>query len=355
MPFLDQPDQDSSAQAGPNPVLNQGPSTIERTRSQPTPDYGSLGPAAHNALQSGKPVKPESAGWRSLVAVAIGVLLALPFVARRPVRAAWDQFTNFLSLHGKPEAASPAVLSGHEKETLDHRSAQKQAELLLERAINHYDRANDEIATRVDHWRGRLKLTPQMNTLITAGLNSNDLRVRAATIEIDLAAMNLAKIPSNVDLFVRESESTTQSERIWAFWALGLLGNRGVDTQRITQILVSHLKDSNQESRHWAIESLALLGTDESIPPLLQTLHDDPSPMVRERAACSLAQSGMLSEQQRRSAVPQLLNYADDPAPDAQTRIWVFQALRDITAQNLPNDGAAWRNWYSTASNSSSN
>ena len=226
---------------------------------------------------------------------------------------------------------------------------------MLERAINHYDRANDEIATRVDHWRGRLKLTPQMNTLITAGLNSNDLRVRAATIEIDLAAMNLAKIPSNVDLFVRESESTTQSERIWAFWALGLLGNRGVDTQRITQILVSHLKDSNQESRHWAIESLALLGTDESIPPLLQTLHDDPSPMVRERAACSLAQSGMLSEQQRRSAVPQLLNYADDPALDAQTRIWVFQTLRDITAQNLPNDGAAWRNWYSTASNSSSN
>jgi len=120
MPFLDQPDQDSSAQAGPNPVLNQGPSTIERTRSQPTPDYGSLGPAAHNALQSGKPVKPESAAWGSLAAVAIGVLLALPLVAGRPVRAAWDQFTNFLSLHGKPEAASPAVLSGHEKETLDH-------------------------------------------------------------------------------------------------------------------------------------------------------------------------------------------------------------------------------------------
>src|SRR5438132_9455011 len=136
MPFSGQPDQDAPEQAVPNPVLNQGLSTIERTRSQPTPDYGSLGPAAHNALQSGKPVKPESAGWRSLVAVAIGVLLALPFVARRPVRAAWDQFTNFLSLHGKPEAASPAVLSGHEKETLDHRSAQKQAELVSERAIH---------------------------------------------------------------------------------------------------------------------------------------------------------------------------------------------------------------------------
>jgi len=353
MPFPGQSDQDSPAQAVPSPGLNEGPSRIERARSQPTPDYGSLGPASGTSLQSGTPLKPQSTGWRSLAAIAIGVLLALPFVAARPVRAAWDQLTNFLSLHGKPEAASPAVLSGHEKEGLGHQSAQKQAELLLERAINHYDGANDEIATRVDHWRGRLKLTPRMTTLITAGLNSNDLRVRAATIEIDLAAMNLAKISSNVDLFVRESESTTQSERIWAFWALGLLGNRGVDTDRTTQILVSHLKDPDPESRHWAVESLALLGTDQTIPPLLQTLHDDSSPMVRERAACSLAQSGMLNEQQRRSAIPQLLNYADDQSLDAQTRSWVFQALRDITAQNLPNDAAAWRNWYSSASYSS--
>ena len=31
------------------------------------------------------------------------------------------------------------------------------------------------------------------------------------------------------------------------------------------------------------------------IDPLLEILHDDPSPMIRERAACGLAQSGMLS------------------------------------------------------------
>jgi hypothetical protein len=73
--------------------------------------------------------------------------------------------------------------------------------------------------------------------------------------------------------------------------------------------------------------------------------------MVRERAACSLAQSGMLNEQQRRSVVPKLLDYAEDTSLDAQTHAWVYHALRDITGQNLPPDPAAWRNWYSTTQN----
>jgi hypothetical protein len=96
------------------------------------------------------------------------------------------------------------------------------------------------------------------------------------------------------------------------------------------------------------VEGLAYLGTDEIIAPLLQVFHDDPSPMIRERAACGLAQSGMLSEKQRRSAVPRLLDFADDAALDPDTHKWVFQALRDITGQNLPHDSAAWRSWYNS-------
>jgi hypothetical protein len=68
--------------------------------------------------------------------------------------------------------------------------------------------------------------------------------------------------------------------------------------------------------------------------------------MVRERAACRLAKSGMLSRQQRLIAVPQLINFSEDSALDAQTRGWAFQALADITQQRLPNDSTAWRNWY---------
>jgi HEAT repeat protein len=98
--------------------------------------------------------------------------------------------------------------------------------------------------------------------------------------------------------------------------------------------------------RYWAVEGLAYLGTDETIEPLLDILHDDPSSMIRERAACGLAQSGMLNRQQRLTAVPKLLDYAEDGSLDAQTHTWVFQALRDITGQTLPHDPSAWRQWY---------
>lgn len=334
---------DSTRQPGP-----EQKTASADPRLQPTPDFGSLGPSSD--IHSGKPLHPQLGRLRSIVAITVGILCALPFVAQGTVRAAWDQFSEYLTLQGKPQAASPAIMSQHEIERLDRQSAQKQAELLLERAINHYDGANDQIAARVDTWRrGHLKLTPHLTSLITAGLNSNDLRVRAAAIEIDLAAMNLAKVPSNVDVFAKEAQSRDQSVRNWALWTLGLLGNRGVDTHRVTNILITHLYDSEAESRHWAVEGLALLGTDETIAPLLRVFHDDPSAMVRERAACSLAQSGMLNQQQRRSAIPQLLDFADDPVLDPQTHSWVFHALRDITGQNLPDETSAWRNWYSTA------
>jgi HEAT repeat protein len=242
-------------------------------------------------------------------------------------------------------------MSTHELEKLDQQSAQHQAELLLERAINHYEGANDQIAARAGNWRTHLKLSTQLNSLITTGLNSNDLRVRAAAIEVDLAAMNVAKTADNMESLIRQAEAGPQSQRIWAMWTLGLLGNRGVAPERASQVLVAQLQDSNPDIRHWAVEGLAYLGTNETIAPLLQTFHDDPSPMVRERAACSLAQSGMLTQEQRRSVIPQLLNYTEDASLDAQTHTWVYQALRDITGQNLPNDSSAWRNWYSTTSN----
>ena len=299
---------------------------------------------------SPKSIKP-SGNHRVFIAVAAGALLGLAFVSGGTVQAAWTEISQFLSLQGKPEPASPAIMSQHELEKLDNTSPQRQAELLLERAINHYEGANDQIAARADNWRAHLKLSTQLNSLIMTGLNSNDLRVRAAAIEVDLAAMNVAKTGDDMESMIRQAESGPQSQRIWALWTLGLLGNRGVTPQRANQALVDQLQDSNPEIRHWAVEGLAYLGTNETIAPLLQIFHDDPSPMVRERAACSLAQSGMLTQEQRRSVIPQLLNYADDASLDAQTHTWVYQALRDITGQNFPNESAAWRSWYSSAQN----
>jgi hypothetical protein len=129
-------------------------------------------------------------------------------------------------------------------------------------------------------------------------------------------------------------------------WDLALIGNRGVEQDRILDILLSSIHDDNVNIRYWAVEGLAYLAVDGSIPPLLNVFHDDPSPMIRERAACGLAQSGMFSAEQRRTAVPTLLDYTIDGALDAETRTWVFQALRDITGKSLPPDGRQWREWY---------
>jgi hypothetical protein len=315
-------------------------------RPEPVPEYGTIRPGSD--LKLDRSIDPQSGSWRVLFAVAAGILLAA-FFATGNARATFEEITKFLTLQGKPEAASPAKLSDHEIESLERETPQQQAELLLERAVNHYEGANDQIAARVEGWWGKLKFTPRFNSLITTALNSNDLRVRAAGIELDLTAMGAIKSPATVERLAQQAQNGPRSQRVWALWEVGLLGNRGVVPERANEILVSQLHDPDPEVRHWAVEGLAYLGTNESIAPLLQEFHDDPSPMVRERAGCSLAQSGMLTQEQRHSVVPHLLDYADDSSLDAQTHGWVYQALRDITGQNLPNDSSSWRSWYSTS------
>ncbi len=291
------------------------------------------------------PVTGPERSHTSLVVVA-GVVLALLLAGTSPARAARDQIFQLLSLHGTPAPASANVLSEHETEALDSMAPQGQAELLLERSINHYAGANDQIGARAKRWRGRIALNPRLDNLFITAINSDDLRVRAAGIEVDIAARNLDKNVETVDRLEPDARSGEQGPRANALWNLGLLGNRGVEPQRVAQILLGSVHDPNENVRYWAVEGLAYLGTDEAIDPLLAVFHDDPSPKIRERAACGLAQSGMLSQPQRRTAVPKLLDYAEDPSLDAETRTWVYQALRDITGQSLPHDASAWRRWY---------
>ncbi len=233
-------------------------------RPEPVPEYGTLQPGS--GLKLDQSIDPQSGSWRVLFAVAVGILLAA-FFATGNARAAFEQITRFLTLQGKPEPASPAVLSDHELESLDRKSPQQQAEALLERAVNHYEGANDQIAARVEGWWGKLKFTPQFNALITTALNSNDLRVRAAGIELDLAAMGAIKSPATIERLALQAGSGPRSQRVWALWELGLLGNRGVEPERVNEILVSQLHDPDPEVRHWAVEGLAYLGTNETIAP----------------------------------------------------------------------------------------
>ncbi len=172
------------------------------------------------------------------------------------------------------------------------------------------------------------------------------MRVRESGVEVELAAYGLAKNPASFEYVLKLSQSPDHDRKIWALWALGLMANRSVEPGRAVEALSSRLSDSDVDSRRWAVEGLALAGSDPAIGILLKSMHDDSSPIVRERAACGLAESGMFTREQRFTAIPTLLTYTDDPSLDAQTRAWSFQALGDITHQRLPNDPPAWRDWY---------
>ena len=283
---------------------------------------------------------------RTTLVLFAGLVFASLMAGTASARAAWDQIAQFLSLHGAPAPASASVLSEHEIDALDSMPAQSQAELLLERSINHYAGTSLQIESRVNRWRGRIVLNERLNNLFVTAINSDDLRVRAAGVEVDIAARNLEKSSATVDRLEPAARSGEQGPRANALWDLGLLGNRGIEAERVAQILLGAVHDPNENIRYWAVEGLAYLGTDETIDPLLDIFHNDSSPKIRERAACSLAQSGMLSRAQRQTAVPKLLDYTDDLSLDPETRTWAFQALRDITGQTLPRDAAAWRRWY---------
>jgi hypothetical protein len=287
--------------------------------------------------------------WRPTTLAAAAFLLGTIAAGSGRLRAAWEPIVRFVSLQDAPKAASANVLSEHEIAALEGMTPQSQAELLLERAINHYKGANDQIAAHVDSWRGRITLDDRLRNLFMTAINSDDLTVRVAGIEVDMAARNVSKESSTVDRLEPIARSGEQGPRANALWDIALVGNRGIEPDRVADILLSSIHDENVNIRYWAVEGLAYLATDAAIAPLLDVFHDDESPLIRERAACGLAQSGMFSAEQRRTAVPRLLDFAGDGALEADTRTWVFQALRDITGQTLPHDATMWRQWYAAS------
>jgi HEAT repeat protein len=225
---------------------------------------------------------------------------------------------------------------------------QKQAETLLEQAVGHTPGAVEQISSRVSEWHGKVQWNSQIANLTTAALNSDDLRVRESGVEVELAAYGLSKNPQSLDYLLKTADSPDHAQKIWALWALGLMANRGVETEQVVSVLTGHLVDPDIDSRRWSVEALALSGSDSAMEVLLKAMHDGASPIVRERAACGVASSGLFTPQQRSAVIPKLIEYSDDPSLDAQTHGWAFHALSDITHQRLPSDSAAWRSWYAS-------
>ena len=275
--------------------------------------------------------------------------IALPlafFLALKPTsaRVVWEEFARMIELKSGA-IARPERFPSLTDESLARMAPQAQAELLLEETVSDYDVVGGQLSSRMVGWRGRLTMSPRLTTLLDSALNSPDLRVRTAGIEMELVAYDLPKSQESADLLV-ERIAMDPGGRSWALWMLGAIGNRGVEPEQALRILIQYSRDADEKTRFWAVEGLSLLGSDASIQPLLGIFRNDPSIEVRERAGSALAQSGMLTKRQRLSAVPALMEIGEDPSLESNTRNWTYQALREITGARYGTNPTDWRDWW---------
>ena len=316
---------------------------------RPTISTQSLPPASPAGRGSTGDLLRRSA-WRRfavpMLALAVASTLAGYEVARHS-STKWAT-SDAVQAATLPAAASNAAVASAQPlslEAISRLAPQSQAEQLLERAIARDFESLNAINQRLPLWHGHLRNTDHLYDLVHTALNSDDFRVRTSAIEIDLAANNLDKTSDSVAHLVQQLHADPDN-RTLALWQLGALGNRGVEQKLVLAQLLHYAHDRSEVTRYWAVEGLALLGTDATVDPLLDRFAHDPSARVRKRAGCNLAKSGMLTREQRLAAVPELLNLFDDDALDATTRSWVYGALRLITGAELGNDANAWRQWW---------
>lgn len=291
-------------------------------------------------------------GYAATLVILGSLSLVAGFEAARkaqPARAVENALAagrNSTTLIDSSIDSSHATANSHDIEAeLGRLSVQQQVERLLERSMQNDRDALNLLREKTDNWRGHLKNTDELFDLVLAALNSHDLEVRTAAVDVDLAANNLNKSPESVARLIRELRSDPTS-RGMALWRLGSLGNRGVEPDQVLSCLLKYAHNPDEHTRYWAVEGLAMLGNDATINPLLELLAHDPSAKVRERAASGLGQSGLLTREERLAAVPHLLNLADDDSLSGKTRDLVYGTLRVITGAALGNDANSWREWW---------
>jgi hypothetical protein len=224
--------------------------------------------------------------------------------------------------------------------------AQAQAEELLERAIGHDTRALELFDRQVESWIGHIRKTDRVKQLEQRSRFSNDLRVRYANADINLALEGWQKNQPAADLLIQRAQADPRY-RSAAVYFLGMLAGRGVDYERIHDVLWNYARyDQDPMVRQWAVEGMRFLGKDEVLDELFTSFTEDPANGVRDRAGCNISDCGIFTRQQRMTMVPKLIDLAMNPRTTGQMRSWTFLALQEITDENLPADALAWSRWY---------
>ena len=244
--------------------------------------------APHNPQSSHKgdshPLTLSILRWYGLAFLVLAALSGLAGFEVGHLEAVWAALRNGDLAKASAAVSQPtADAVNAEFAELTRMTPQQQAEQLLALAIRRQQGSLDLIAQSAEGWRGRLQNTDRLFDLVLTALKSEDLRVRAAAIEVDLAANNLSKTPRTVARLVKLIRKDP-AERPFGLWRLGALGNRGVQPKLVLTHLLAFARDPNEQTRFWAVEGLAMLGTDGAIDPLLDRFAHDPSPRVRQRA-----------------------------------------------------------------------
>jgi hypothetical protein len=224
---------------------------------------------------------------------------------------------------------------------------QAEAENLLARMASGDSAAASQVLEESNRWIGTTQRTTKANQLVNATLNQHDLKLRAAALQATLALDGVTRDADGLNRL--ELAVVDPSTQAWALWMLGAMGNRGVEQERIVQILKGYLDKSDARTRSEAVDGLGIVALDETVPILLERFRNDSSPLVQESAARNLAEAGMYTHEQRMVAASSFVEWLDDGRMSPQQRGWLAHALRDISGQNFGMDAAAWRQWYSRA------
>src|ERR1700680_4133433 len=144
---------------------------------------------------------------RTARTLAIGFMFVGTCISQTEAQQAANPITagDQLPVPGKWVAADHSKLSEHNIEWMQTQPPQVQAEFLLSAAINHDKGATDWINKLVEGWQGKVRRTQKWEDLQDTALYSNDLRVRAAAIEINLAVNSLAKTDETADRIIRSA------------------------------------------------------------------------------------------------------------------------------------------------------